>query len=540
MKNKIYIIINSDYFVNEWEYNCLLKLKNQNLVFLIANEIKAGSFNKNNRKYLKNFIYYLINLISIRQKKLQIKFNSFKNASIKEIYFKKGSNLWERIEKDSIKEIIEGYPSFIFKCGMGLLYIDNELKNIPILSFHHGDPSRFRGRPAGFYELLNGEKKIGQILQVLSNKIDSGKILCYGESEVYPWSYKKTLKDVYKISPIIFEKGLQNLDKGIFINKENEGLIYKLPSNIVAIKFIFREIFSLISKVSYGLFTQKYWQVAYLKNIPISRVNHPIEFFDLIDSLKNNFQSLKTPRGYRFLADPFIIDSKIIVEGLKINSCKGDLLLMGNNQNTILNKINLKGRHLSYPYTQEFKLGNFIYPDSGSLKNAILYSGKSPLYLKKSTMKFFKKGLCDPSILKHNGYFYLFANYPNEKYVLRLWISLDPYFNSVKEHNKSPIFISPEGGRSGGRIFKLKNKLYRFGQDCTGSYGNGLILFEIESLDQENYCEKKISKFKLQGSYRGPHNIDFSNDLLTWDYYEEKFNIMSGINRIKGIWQGEN
>ena len=33
---------------------------------------------------------------------------------------------------------------------MNLLRIDENLKLPPILSFHHGDPSKYRGRPAGF------------------------------------------------------------------------------------------------------------------------------------------------------------------------------------------------------------------------------------------------------------------------------------------------------------------------------------------------------------------------------------------------------
>ena len=38
---------------------------------------------------------------------------------------------------------------------MNLFKINKKLINLPILSFHHGDPSKYRGRPAGFYEILN-------------------------------------------------------------------------------------------------------------------------------------------------------------------------------------------------------------------------------------------------------------------------------------------------------------------------------------------------------------------------------------------------
>ena len=206
MKKNIFIILNSDYLVTDWQYKCLLKIKNHNLVFLIANELKGRDNSKLEKNYIKNFLYYIINIFSLRQKKIRISLNKFKNSSFKKIFFERKSNSWEELKKESIEEIISGNPYFIYKCGMGLLSINKELNNIPIISHHHGDPSKFRGRPAGFYELLKGEKKLGQIVQLITNKLDSGKILYYGETKISPWSYKKTMNDAFKISPIIFEK----------------------------------------------------------------------------------------------------------------------------------------------------------------------------------------------------------------------------------------------------------------------------------------------------------------------------------------------
>ena len=149
-------------------------------------------------------------------------------------------------------------------------------------------------------------------------------------------------------------------------------------------------------------------------------------------------------------------------------------------------------------------------------------------------MNNFKSGLTDPSVIKHNGLYYLFANLPNEKYILRLWFSSNPSFIDAKEHPNSPICITPEGGRSGGKIFKFKNKIYRYGQECSSDYGNGLLLFKIETLTEINFIENKISTFKFNDPIKGPHNIDFSDNLLTWDYYIERFNLFAGINRIIG------
>ena len=61
------------------------------------------------------------------------------------------------------------------------------------MSFHHGDPRKYRGRPSGFYEIANKEKIQGQVVQILTPKLDAGKVLSYGETKVFKESYKKTL-----------------------------------------------------------------------------------------------------------------------------------------------------------------------------------------------------------------------------------------------------------------------------------------------------------------------------------------------------------
>ena len=42
------------------------------------------------------------------------------------------------------------------------------------LSFHHGDMRKYRGQPAGFWELFNNEKEMMITVQILSEKLDAG------------------------------------------------------------------------------------------------------------------------------------------------------------------------------------------------------------------------------------------------------------------------------------------------------------------------------------------------------------------------------
>ena len=224
----------------------------------------------------------------------------------------------------------------------GFIIYKCKLKNIPIISHHHGDPGKFRGRPAGFYEILKVEKKMGQIVQILTNNLDAGKILFFAETKIYPWSYKKTLKECFYISPIIFEKALINLEKGIFMDKRCNGINYKLPSNLLSLNFIFLEILELMNKLFYGLFFEKFWQVGFFENFSLAIINESQDLSKFIYSLSNNFKSLKICNGYSFFADPFILDSNIIVEGLNKISGKGDLLLIDVKKNKVIQKLKFK------------------------------------------------------------------------------------------------------------------------------------------------------------------------------------------------------
>ena len=149
------------------------------------------------------------------------------------------------------------------------------------------------------------------------------------------------------------------------IKKECNGINYKLPSNLLSINFIFLEILELINKLFYGLFYEKFWQVGFFENFSLALINESQDLIKFIYSLSNNFKSLKICNGYSFFADPFILDSNIIVEGLNKISGKGDLLLIDVKKNKVIQKLNFKNL--------------YVYPDSGSLNKPIYIRGKKIL-----------------------------------------------------------------------------------------------------------------------------------------------------------------
>ena len=114
MNDKVGIIINPNHIVNLWQYNCILKLKSKRIIFLIAKEIKSDYSTKRRLKFINNFFYYFINIISIQQKKKKIKFEEFDNSYTEEIFFNTNLKGWSELTEESIANIKNYNFSFIY------------------------------------------------------------------------------------------------------------------------------------------------------------------------------------------------------------------------------------------------------------------------------------------------------------------------------------------------------------------------------------------------------------------------------------------
>jgi hypothetical protein len=58
-----------------------------------------------------------------------------------------------------------------------------------VWSFHHGDETKYRGSPAGFWEIIRREPETGAVLQRLTERLDAGIILQRGSFRTVPYSW---------------------------------------------------------------------------------------------------------------------------------------------------------------------------------------------------------------------------------------------------------------------------------------------------------------------------------------------------------------
>jgi folate-dependent phosphoribosylglycinamide formyltransferase PurN len=438
----------------------------------------------------------------------------------------------QRLPSSMIDRIGRDRPDAIIKFGMGLLQVPAlEQLPIPILSYHHGDPRAFRGRPAGFYELLRGQPTVGQVVQILSNKLDAGQVVAFAETKVRPHSYRATMREAYAVSPLLLPQAVRAVMEGRRLDIVASGKAYRLPSPLTVLRFALQRGRAKIRRLAYGAFIEKAWQDAEApRHNSSSLLPHPFPAPDI-------WQRVHRPRGYRFLADPFFHPSEegFLVEALKSSTGLGVILHISADDVRPL----LSGPgHFSYPATISSGGHNYLIPEVCEwLSPRIFRLSANGVQPSGEVVLPGPSRLVDPTFFEWNGTVYMFANDASDGgSILRLWMA-DSVVARFEEHPLSPILISPVGARMGGGIIEQDDGLYRVGQDGRGGYGDGVVLFRIEELSRIAYRERAVSELRFK-DYCGPHTLNMSSDRLLFDFYHNRFALLASVRRLRGWLAG--
>lgn len=481
---------------------------------------------KTKKNLSKNFLYYSLNIFTLKNpltKKTDYIHSNEEIVRFQSIY--KGN--WQYIPDYVSKKVRDNKIDVIIKFGMSLLKVDDSLSEVPILSFHHGDPSKFRGRPAGFYELLQNEDKSGLIVQRITNKLDAGHILAFAESKLTHYSYRKSAENFYQQSQFLLRKALLNLESNNVLRIKSDGKNYRLPSNSTVLKFSTILFKRRVEHLIYGVFFEKKWKVG------TAKFNLELRDDNIINSsLVNN---IPIKQEYNFYADPFFSSdgSKIRLEALRNKSGLGDILEV-DTKNLNHSKILLTDKHYSYPFSFLLDGEEQLLPEVASHSPQYFFKlpgGKKDLTIIKGLEG---KRIVDATILNHKNVWYMFfGEADSASSRLNLWFS-DTINGKFKEHPSNPICISPSSSRMAGRILITEDGMFRFGQNNNRAYGAAITISEITKLSRDSYQEKICGTIKMDNCY-GPHSIDINKEdgSILIDYYTDEFSTFAGVRRAK-------
>ena len=507
-----------------WQADALKTLSGETEFVIYSCETGAPA-----KRELRHSLYYLLNLLTIRNRQTRsVELPEGLRVVARRTFRAEREGAWQRLPAELLKFVDEDRPAVLIKFGMGLLRIPPvDRLDVPILSYHHGDAAQFRGRPAGFYELLLGKTTVGQIVQILSDKLDAGRIVAAAETKAVAHSYRSTLVEAYRHSPLLLPIAVRNAIEGIAWEPPEWGQVYRLPGNATVLRFVFQRLRNSITHLLYGLLREKRWKVA---TVPIPG---PLTVELLLDRLADRaeWRPLATPIGYRFLADPFPHpESGWLVEAMNSTTSRGEIFRATENG---LRRISGRAGHLSYPAPIALDRGFYVVPEMSDWSAASAYplseNGLSdPFELRIPD----RPRLLDPTPFRHGDAVFLFGNVTSEgASVLRLWVA-DTLDGEFAEHPASPILISPNGARMAGTPTMIDGRLIRVGQDLRGGYGDGIALFDVTRIDRNHYAERKVGEFKF-AKVRGPHTLNLARGEMAFDYYDDAFSPLAGIRRIK-------
>lgn len=375
-----------------------------------------------------------------------------------------------------------------------------------VWSYHHGDNDWYRGGPPHFWELVERHPVSGVLLQVLSDELDAGTVLCKANvTTSSTLSVSRNRERPYWTGSLFVIRKLNELHKygweylasHAVPNRPAPGRdrIFRAPTNLQMIRFLGPEILKRsAARVARREEPIPHWKMA-LRQDPdrFLTAAKPPDLF--------GFRWIEEPKGH-FYADPFLLERDgrtwVFFEDFRYERQKAVIacaeVLPGGAIGppaTILEK----PYHLSYPFIVEHGRELFMIPESGENKTVELYRCVSfPYSWQFEKALFSGTAAWDTTLWIEDGQFWFFSSIGDPPGAgLQLYLfHADSLTGEWKSHPANPICEDERMSRSAGALFRDGAALIRPSQDCTVTYGYSFSWNRVTNLNPREYAEEPV------------------------------------------------
>jgi len=438
--------------------------------------------------------------------------------------------------KEDISEINKHEIDILVRCGFGILRGDI-LKSAKygIWSFHHGDNAMNRGGPPGFWESMESWDETGSILQVLTEDLDNGKVLCRSFSCTNNLSVTDNKNNYYwKSLSFITRKMKELYDNGaeiFFAKVEHENRHPTFYSERLYVSPTNRELAKLTAKKLKEKIIRLYENKFY--------INQWIIMFHLNNEFSSSLWRYKKiiPPLDRFWADPHIIykDNKyyIFIEELLYSTNKGHISLIVMEEDGTYSQpesIIEQPYHLSYPFIFEHENRYYMIPESIDNKTIELYECIDFPYKWELKMNLMENvSAVDTTLYHHQNKWWMFTNIVENEGAssfdeLFLFHSENLFTDNWQSHPLNPVISDCKTARPAGKLFVENDTLYRPSQNCSKRYGYGFNINEVTKLTENEYSEQMVSSVKPNWDKNivGTHTFNRVKALHVIDAYHKR------------------
>ena len=526
--------------LSRWQNECIKHLLDSGIAeaTLIINDAsvsnsKTSVWQKLKAYLNKHFVYKLSSRIIFKVPAFE---NILVNDVLKDVTvincntLKKGK-FSEYFYPEDIEQIKSHNLDFILRFGFNI--IKGDILKVPkygVWSYHHGNELKFRGGPAGFWEIYKKNKINGVVLQQLNDLIDAGVIINRRSFQTVSHSYSEHLNKLMMHStdmPLQVCKRIIYGDKSSF-QKEHSSTkapMNRLPNNWQMINFFAILFFNRINFHINRLFKQEHWDIGVIAK----EENNSIPFNT------KGVKWLGLRKGSRYTADSFCFEANntnyVVFEDYDYKTSKGKISLLRLNEN--MDPLNIKTilekpYHLAYPFVFQYDNNIYLIPETAVNGTIELRKWNEANQMFDFLQVLIDVAGVDSSIVYHKEQWWIFCglkdDLPNEK--LHIFYA-DKLTGPYKAHSLNPVKTDPAGSRPAGQFVVENGSLFRPAQHSVKWYGEKISWFKINTLTPRSFSEEYVGDLKPESTW------DYNKGLHTFSQ-TSKFILIDAKKRVSG------
>lgn len=399
-----------------------------------------------------------------------------------------------------------------------------------VWSYHHGDNLVLRGGPSGFWEVFTGAPVTGSILQILSEKIDDGMILSRSFSSTNLFCVQNSRNKYFWKTAALIPRALKQLHawgEDAFYEKKKrinppidfyDDRMFRPPRNGEFLRLSMKHAGRLIKHVAGRIWFNETWLLMY-------RIGD-----GMTHSLRR-LKPLEPPKG-SFWADPHVAKERgryfVFYEDYSYETKKGVISVLELNKDGIVGEPQIaleEDVHLSYPMVFSYDGCWYMIPETSARGRVDLYRcNEFPHKWEYCKTLMDDVHAVDATIHQHNGLWWMWMNM-KEHPACSYWDELFLFYadNPISEgwlpHPMNPVVSDARKARPAGRIIVHNGNMFRVAQDCSRSYGKGIVIHQINVLTKEDYQEEEVDRIEPHWDARltGLHTLQVEGDLTIID-----------------------
>ena len=417
-----------------------------------------------------------------------------------------GKKFVHRFPANALEKIRSKDLDVLVRFGFNILQGDIlKAAHYGVWSYHHGDNEFYRGGPAHFWELREGSALSGVILQVLTEELDGGLVLCkslFATERTLSVSRNRYVP-YWGSSDLMIRKlnELHQFGWDYLLEKaippapyQGKRRIYRTPTN----QDIFPWLGPILLKkaISYPFRKErvKHWKIA-------TRVNGKPLFDSDSNSDFSGFRWIDPPKGH-FWADPFAFEHEgkcwAFFEDYSYEKERAAIVCSEVSPSGELGPpalcLHHPSQHYSYPHVFRFGSEIFMIPESFDSNSVDLYRCQEfpHKWVREATV--LEGRFVDTTIWEHDGLWWLTTTSaePSSSAGCLLLFYSASLSGEWHFHPGNPISTDIRTNRGAGRVFQSHNRLIRPSQSCAPSYGYSVSFNEITELSKHRYSERTL------------------------------------------------